>query len=57
MRVSKYMRENKILVGGLSILVILIHASGIVEKVFGLERERTESKGIMDVLNVDGEEE
>ena len=51
------MRENKILVGGLSILVILIHASGIVEKVFGLERERTESKGIMDVLNVDGEEE
>lgn len=51
------MRENKILVGSLSILVILIHASGIVEKIFGLERERTESKGIMDVLNIDGEED
>ena len=51
------MRKNKILVGSFALLVVLIHASGIMEKIFGLEREKTESKGIMDVLNVDGEEE
>tara|TARA_B000000475_G_C15649444_1_gene305023 strand:- start:176 stop:349 length:174 start_codon:yes stop_codon:yes gene_type:complete len=57
MRVTKYMRKNKILVGSFALLVVLIHASGIMEKIFGLEREETESKGLMEVLNVDGEEE
>jgi hypothetical protein len=57
MRVTKYMRENKILVGSFALFVVLIHASGIMEKIFGLGGEQTESKGIMEVLNIDGEEE
>lgn len=57
MRVTKYMRENKILVGSFALFVVLIHASGIMEKIFGLGGKQTESKGIMEVLNIDGEEE
>ena len=57
MRVTKYMRDNKILVGTFALLVVFIHVSGIMEKIFGLEREKTESKGIMDVLNIDGEDD
>ena len=55
MKITKNMRDNKILIGMFAIFVVLIHASGLMEKLFGLERkEEEENKGIMDVLKIGG---
>jgi len=54
MKITKNMRDNKILIGMFAIFVVLIHASGLMEKLFGLERKEEESKGIMDVLKIGG---
>ena len=54
MKITKKMRDNKILIGTFAIFVVLIHASGLMEKLFGLERKEEESKGIMDVLKIGG---
>ena len=55
MKITKNMRDNKILIGVFAIFVVLIHASGLMEKLFGLERkEEEENKGIMDVLKIGG---
>ena len=66
---TKYMRENKILVSIGLIFVILLHASGLVERSFGMKKkgEREKVSSIFEVLKIpnfppkqgvrDGEEE
>ena len=44
MRVTKFMRKNKVLVSIGLIFVILIHASGLVEKGLGMEKKSKEEQ-------------
>ena len=56
MRVTKFMRKNKVLVSIGLIFVILFHASGLVEKGLGMEKKSKEDQskvgGIFSVLKI-----
>ena len=54
MIVTKYMRKNKILVSVGLIMVILLHASGLVEKGFGMDKKNKKEQvsSIFDVLKI-----
>ena len=56
MRVTKFMRKNKVLVSIGLIFVILFHASGLVEKGLGMEKKSKDDQskvgGIFSVLKI-----
>jgi hypothetical protein len=56
MKVTKYMRNNKILVSFGLILVILLHASGLVERTLGMkeksDRDQSKVSSIFSVLKI-----
>ena len=47
MKMTKYMRSNKKLVIGLLLLVILVHASGIMERLLGMKKKSEDEEGTL----------
>ena len=45
MRITKFMKRNKIVVSLFLILVMLFHSSGITEKIFGMTKKSEEEEG------------
>jgi hypothetical protein len=52
MRVTKYMRKNKMLVSFGLILVILLHASGLVERTFGMKKKSENRQKVSSIFSV-----
>lgn len=52
MKVTKYMRKNKLLVSFGLILVILLHASGLVERTFGMRKKGEREQKTASIFSV-----